>query len=198
MSSITKSGIILCNNFVEETQYGKQGSIYKEIKPNLQTGIVEIYTNKNGTISSKNTIAAIPKATIEALAGQTLCMSYEVNCSGDRSSTEQGQTAYNYTRYGIHGAVKLDDTQYYPFASYLNYSGTATKVVQTWTIPTGKTTYRELGFSVQNFDKPASTNNEIWFIRNMKIEVGDHATPYLNYYNTGNGDGLSAREIIEI
>lgn len=74
--NITKQGIVYSNNFIEQEQYGKQASFGKILNPNLQTGQVTIYTNKSGTISSSNTLAAISATTIQSLAGKTLCMSY--------------------------------------------------------------------------------------------------------------------------
>lgn len=196
--NITKSGIILSNNIIEETQYDKQGSIYKEIKPNLLSGYVNVITNKNGTIESSITITYITGDIVQSLAGQTLCMSYEVKCNGSRYSAEQGQTAWQYTRYGIHGSINIDGTIYYPFANYLHYSGEAIRTIQTWTIPTNGTNYGTLGFSVQNFDKPASTNNEIWYIKNLKIEIGDHATPFIMSDFLIGGNAISTKEVIEI
>lgn len=197
MSNIIKQGIVNTNNFIEQEQYNKQASFGKILNPNLQTGQVTIYTNKNGTISSSNTIAAIPATTIQSLAGKTLCMSYECSCNGTRYSTEQGQTAWNKIRYGIHGACSISGTTNYPFAGYLTYSGPATRLVQTWTVPTGASSYGGLSFSVQDYDKPASTNNEIWFIKNFKLEVFGGATPFVLYEYGGNGDVIDAREFIE-
>ena len=198
MSSIYKTGIVLSNNFVEENQFNKATSIYKQLNSNLVPGRIEVYTNKNGAISSVNTLSFIPGATIKSLAGQTLCCSYEVACLGARYSAEQGQTAWQYTRYGIHGGITIDGSTNYPFADNLNYSGGPKKVVMTWTIPTGKTNYGDLTVSVQLFDKPASTNNEVWYIKDYKIEVAGYNTPYINKDYSGTGDVLSSKEIIEI
>lgn len=197
LSNVTKQGIVYSNNFIEQEQYGKQASFGKILNPNLQTGQVTIYTNKRGTISSSNTLASISAATVESLAGKTLCMSYECACNGVRYSTEQGQTAWNQIRYGIHGSCSISGSTQYPFAGYLGYSGPATRLVQTWTVPTGASSYGGLGFSVQNFDKPASTNNETWFIRNFKLEVFGGATPYVLYEYGGSGDVVDAQEFIE-
>lgn len=195
--NITKQGIVYSNNFIEQEQYGKQASFGDVLNPNIISGIVDIVTNKNGTVSSVKTLSTIPASTIQSLAGKTLCVSYECSCNGTRYSTEQGQTAWNQTRYGIHGACSIGGTTNYPFAGYLTYSGPATRLVQTWTVPTGASSYGGLSFSVQNFDKPASTNNETWFIRNFKLEVFGGATPYVLYEYGGSGDAIDAKEFIE-
>lgn len=197
MDNVFRTGLIKSNNFVEQFQYGKQSSFGNVLNQNLQSGTVEIYTNNGGTIRSTKALANIPAETIQSLVGKTLCMSYECSCNGDRYSTEQGQTAYNYTRYGIHGSISISGSANYPFAGYLNYSGPATRLVQTWTVPTGASSYGALGFSVQNFDKPASTNGEIWFIRNLKVEVFGGATPYILYEYGHTGDVIDSEEFIE-
>ena len=197
MSRISKQGIIITNNIIENIQYDKSGSIHKIIRPNILPGQVSIYTNKNGSISgSYSAIGAVSADIIQSLAGQTLCFSYEVNTNGDRYSTEQGQTAWNQTRYGIHGAITIGGSTNYPFAGELNYSGIGKRCYQIWTVPTGASSYGQLGFAVQNFDKPSSTNNEIWFIRNVKLEVGSSPTPYI--IDDANGDAISFNEFIEI
>lgn len=195
--NITKSGIILSNNIIEEIQYNKQGSIYKEINPNLLPGIVDIKTTKDSTEHSIITIGSISGDAMKALAGKTLCCTYEVSANGERYSTEQGESSWTQTRYGIHCTLSIDNNTCYPFADYLNYSGPATRVIMTFTVPSG-TNFSQLGVAVQNFDKPASTNNEIWYIKNLKIEIGDHPTPFVMSDFLINGDAISVKEVIEI
>jgi hypothetical protein len=197
--NISKNGIVSSSNFIEQEQFDKKTSFFKSINNNIVPGMVNISTNKNGTITgSFNTIGSVSINTVKSLAGKTLCCSYEVCCPGARYSTEQGQTAYNYTRYGIHGSCKINDTQYYPFADNLNYSGTSKRVVMTWTVPSSISTCNELTFAVQNFDKPASTNGETWFLRNFKLEVNSYATPFITSEINVSGDAIQAKEIIEI
>ena len=114
---------------------------------------------------------SLPAATVQSLAGKTVRLVYDVCASGARSSAEQGQTSYSYTRYGIHGSCTMNSDVSYPFASELNYSGNSKHAIQTWTIPTGKSSYGALYFTIQNFDKPASTNNDTWFITNVRLEL---------------------------
>lgn len=193
-----KNGLIETNTIVEEHQYGKAASFYKTINPNIIPGVIDIVTTKSGTQSSIKTIASISGSVIKSLAGQTICAHYEVCTLGDRYSTEQGQTAWQNTRYGVHGCCTIDGSAYYPFADYLNYSGDSRIVTMTWTIPTGKTNDGALTIAIQNFDKPASTNNNTWFIRNYKIEVGNSATPYSMYELGVSGNCISCNEIVEL
>ena len=196
--NITKQGIVNANIFVEEGQYGKAGFISKTINNNLLSGIAEYYTNKNGTISSKNTLGSISGEIVQSLAGKTLCFSYEVCTLGDRYSTEQGQTAWNQVRYGSHGSCTISGSVNYPFANNLQYSGNATKIYSTWTIPTGGTSYGALTFAIQNYDKPASTNSNIWFMKNFKLEVSNYPTPYVMNDINVSGDSLSFNNFIEL
>lgn len=202
--NISKNGIIAVSNLIEASIYNKQASIGQQINPNILNNTIEIYTNSSGTISSNKTYVAVPSSYIQAHAGQVLVFSYDVCALGDRSSTEQGQTAYNYTRYGIHGAMtgvngSGSSTTQYPFADYLNYSGNAARVIQSWIIPTGWQQYGDLGFSVQNYDKPSSTNTATWFIKNVKLELSTFATPFTKYEQIlADGNYLHAQEFIEI
>lgn len=136
----------------------------------LGYGTLHIVTTKDGH-NVKGSALSLSSAKVQALAGRTLIFSYDVCASGARYSTEQGQTAWSYTRYGIHGSISISGSANYPFADYLNYSGNATHVEMRWTVPTGASSYGDLGFSVQNFDKPASTNISTWYIKNVRLEL---------------------------
>ena len=205
MSNLLQTGVFNANNIIENTMYGKQMSVGEVLNPNLVSGNIEIYTNKSGTISSKNTIGNVSSAIINDSVGKIFCLSYEVCASGTRYSTEQGQTAWNQIRYGLHcGCVgtKSDSstTQFYPFASYLTYSGVATRVYQYWTVPTGYASFSNLTFHLQNYDKPASTNNDTWFLRNFKLELcgtSNINTPYVLKEHDGSGDYIVTDNFIE-
>ena len=195
--SISKQGIVSASNIIENKLIDKSLYMTPNINPNLISGVYSVTTDKFGTVGTViNTIGWVSAATIQSLAGKTLCLSYDVCTLGDRYSTEQGQTAYNYTRYGIHGGITIDGGANYPFANYLNYTGKG-RVSQTWTVPSASS-YGDLWFSFQNFDKPASTNNNVWFIRDLKLEIGNIGTPFIlnNYNRTGNC--IVANELIEI
>ena len=196
--SVKKTGVVNGHFFTEENQFGKAGSFTNDINNNLLSGIIDVVKDKSGVISSVNTLGLIPSDTIKSLAGQILCLSYEVCTSGDRYSTEQGETAWNQTRYGVHGSCTIDGSANYPFANYLNYSGDATRLYMLWRVPSG-TTYGNLTIANQTYDKPASTNNAVWYLRNLKLELSDHPTPYvLSDYNVVGDSALSFNDFIEI
>ena len=195
---VQKTGIVNGHFFGEDLQTNKAGSFMKKINNNLIYGLVDALTNKNGQIHpTVNTLGVIGAATLQANAGQTLCLSYEVCTSGARYSTEQGQTAWNQVRYGVHGSCFIDNVVQYPFTNYLEYSGDAKRVYMTWTIPSG-TTYTDLSISVQTFDKPASTNNAVWYLRNLKIELSSYPTPYITSdFSVAGADALSFADFME-
>lgn len=200
---IRNTGAVDTANIVEDELFNGNLSLGQQVNENISVNNIRIKTDKTGRLVSKKTFTPIDASYIEAHAGETLIMSYEVSALGDRYSTEQGQTAYSYTRYGIHGSmsgVNASGTSQtvYPFASYLEYSGGVTRVSMSWTIPSGWQTYGPLNFAIQDFDKPASTNNNVWFIRNVKLELSNRATPYISSMQGAGGDYIETQEIIEI
>lgn len=198
MINITKQGLVNTGIFVEETQYDKAGSISKTINNNILPGYAEYYTTKNGNTTAKNHLGSVTGEMMQSLAGKTLCFSYEVCTDGDRYSTEQGETAWNKTRYGTHARIYIDGSVVYPFAGQLNYSGPSTKVYMLWTVPTGASTYSELTVHPNVYDKPASTNSSTWFMRNFKLEVSHYPTPYIMNDINVSQDVMSFNNFIEI
>lgn len=184
ITQITKTGITRTNEVYDDKKFNHTAQIIKSNSAVLISGNLDIVTTKS-TSTKIGGMSSLPGSTLLTLKGKTLRFSYEVNALGARYSTEQGQTAWNYTRYGIHGAVSVDGSTNYPFADNLNYSGADKRVEMTWTVPNASS-FGELGFSIQNFDKPASTNNNTWYIRNPKLEVLD-----------GTSEEVSATNLIE-
>ena len=195
---ISKSGIVVTNNLIETNFYKDiKGSYYKKIGNNLLSGNLEVYTDKNGTISRTDTHGSIDAATLKSLAGKTLILSYETCAPGDRYSAESGQSSvWTKNRYGIHGSCTIDGNIQYPFTSYLGYNNVAITAIMSWVVPTGEE-YTGLGFALQDFDKPASTNDAIWFMKNLKLEVAT-VTPFTYKDGITDGDGLAFKEFIEI
>lgn len=197
MVNILKSGVISSNNLLENDLYGIQGTITKQLNNNLITGNAVVYTDKNGTISKTDNLGGIEPDVLKTLAGKTLIVSYDVYTPGYRYSEETGQSSvWNKVRYGIHGACYIDGNVQYPFTKYLGGSSTPIRCIMTWTVPSGET-YTRLGFAVQDFDKPASTNDSVWYMKNFKLEI-DSVTPYTPSDYTGTGDSLVFKEFLEI
>ena len=182
-----KTGVIKSAQVADNLLFDNKAHIGKHSYENILPNNVNIVTTKNGHITNQNTLASIPAAKIQSLAGKTLRFTYDVKADGTRSSAENNQTAWNYIRYGIHATFQYTNASgttgtSYPFAGDLAYSGAAKRSTQTWTVPAGYQSYGALGFSIQTFDKPASTNNETWFIQNVRLEVIDNT---IDGYITG-------------
>lgn len=201
--SINKNGTMLSSNIIENNMTDNNFKIGKQIYPNLLDNKIDCVVSYS-TSSKKTGYTAIPAEFIQSHAGETLIMSYDVSAEGDRYSDEIGETGYSYVRFGIHGSMSGTNASgasqtVYPFASYLQYSGGPKRVSMSWEIPTGWQQYGNLNLGVQPFDKPASTNKNVWFIKNLKIELSNYATPFVKYgYDVGNGDYILSQEIIEI
>jgi len=189
-STFSKNGTIIANTLYDNAYLNDKATIGKRISPNILSGMIEVVTTKNGDLKSVNTLGSISATTMTSMAGKVLCLSYDVCCPGDRYSTEQGQTGYQYVRYGVHGQYKVlksDGTvksTTYPFANQLEYSGGKIRVSQYATLPTlsNGETLSTLTFHDQTFDKPATTNNSTWYLRNIKLEIcenGSKPTPYI-------------------
>ena len=183
-----KTGVIKSAQVADNLLFDNKAHIGKHSYENILPNNVNIVTTKNGHIANQNTLTAIPAEKMQSLAGKTLRFTYDVKADGTRSSAENNQTAWNYIRYGIHATFQYTNASgttgtSYPFAGDLAYSGAAKRSTQTWTVPTGYQSYGALGFSIQTFDKPASTNNETWFIQNVRLEVVETTS---NGFVTGN------------
>ncbi len=185
-----KDGTIIANTLYDNAYLNDKANIGKRISPNILSGMIDVVATKDGKSKNVNTLGSISAATMTSMAGKVLCLSYDVCCPGDRSSTEQGQTGYQYVRFGVHGGynvLKSDGTvksTTYPFANQLEYSGGKKRISQYATLPTlsNGETLSALTFNNQTFDKPATTNNSTWYLRNIKLEIcenGSKPTPYI-------------------
>ena len=187
-----KTGIVCAYDLNDNKYYDNIGHIGKKSYQDILNSNYYAISTKNSHYTF-GSVPSIPAATITALAGKTLKLSYDVCTLGPRLSTENGDTAWNKIRYGIHGSMSYTNASgtsgtSYPFAGYLEYSGDKKHVEQTWTIPTGYQTYGALEWGVQPYDRPASTNNNTWFISNIKLEVISDPSP---------GGWISGTQLIE-
>lgn len=201
--NINKNGLISSFNIIENNLIDKNFQIGKCINPNILDNNIDCEVTYNTSVKKTN-YTSIPASFIEEHAGENITFSYDVNTEGERYSDEIGETSISYVRFGIHGymtGINASGTSQtvYPFASYLQYSGGPKRVVMSWTIPTGWQQYGNLSLSVQLFDKPASTNKNLWFIKNVKMELSYYDTPYVKYgYDTNEKDYILSQEIKEI
>lgn len=203
--NINKSGVLGVNEISEDSLLYQNSRFGRTIRPNILSGILDVETTKDGTQRKISYLGSISSTELISYVGRVLCLSYEVSTYGERYSAEMGYTAWNKTRYGLHGSLtckKSDGSSelFYPFASYLNYNGPQSRLYVSWTVPTGYKEYGDLSISVQDFDKPSSTNNAVWFIRNVKLEIGNYPTPYVEsgWYSSNKNGYLTSVRLYEI
>lgn len=147
--------------------------------PNLfNVGIYrELHTD--GSRVTKGTINSIPKATILANKGKTLCLSFISKSQGTYTKgTMDG-------RWGIHGAIKINTgsglKQEYPLCLFT--PGKNGLYYGTWTIPSNLTDCTDLtwsdcsnGHTRSSFD--ATPNEQTWYLYNYKLELGTIPSAY--------------------
>lgn len=130
---------------------------------------------------------------LNSLIGKTFIFSYDYSVEGPKANATGN---YSKDRFGSHLTLTYKDASgnagtAYPGASYLEVSGTG-RAVQTYTCSSSWTEITGLTIALQPYNKPASGNNNTWYIKNFKIEVGDIDTGYSINPNTL---GLASNEI---
>lgn len=130
---------------------------------------------------------------LNSLIGKTFIFSYDYSVEGPKANATGD---YSKDRFGSHLTLTYKDASgnagtAYPGASYLEASGTG-RAVQTYTCSSSWTEITGLTIALQPYNKPASGNNNTWYIKNFKIEVGDIDTGYSINPNTL---GLASNEI---
>lgn len=146
---------------------------------NLVKGCYECYLTNTTQNVSGNLIFTLSSDEMIKLKGKTLVFSYYYSAEGERLVAEGGLG----NRFGIHGTFNYTDTngstiQRYPFASYLEDSGTG-RAIMKWTIPSDIDTINSnLGFAKQIYAKPNTDNDSTWYIKDCKLEIGSDATPW--------------------
>lgn len=153
---------------------------------NLIKGIAERTATSAGVVASGDSLtydsSLLP---LNSLIGRTFTFTYDYSVEGAKKNATGD---YSKDRFGAHltltykdstGATKTD----YPGASYLEVSGTG-RAVQTYTCSSTWTEITSLTIAVQGYNQPASGNNNTWYIKNFKIEVGNADTGYSINPNT--------------
>ena len=199
---IKKTGILSTARLNEK--YNFDSKFHKQTRPNILPGLLHIKTTKNGHEVLINTLQSVPSTIMQSLAGKALTLSMDICAPGARYSTENNQTAWSQIRYGVHGSMTSQNSSGttvtdYPFTGNFQYSGEAQRWYQSWTVPSNYNTYGNFTIAVQNFDKPASTNDALWFFKNIKLEVGSYPTPYVEYNKLNDTiiGGTTCSQIIE-
>lgn len=171
-------GLVLDYNFEEMT------------RENLLTGDLNITTTKDGSTTTGSLDYNLP-SDLNTLIGKTLIFSYDLKCTGTRKN-ETG--AWQNDRYGVHGYMTYTTSAggsvltTYPFTNYLDPKNINQRVVMKYTIPTTVYSIVQFNLARQNFNMPASTNNDTWYIKNVKLEIVPSSSDTASeFYGTNDG-----------
>lgn len=153
---------------------------------NLVKGNFSCTSTKDGYSQSGNVTCTLSQQDILDNLGKTLTFSYRVKSNGASTASS---TDYRAERFGIHGGISGAYTNgasftMYPFASHLACGKSDGIYTSSWAIPTNisaLTTGLLLHIQTNSndgFARPADDNNETWYLREVKLEWGDKATPW--------------------
>lgn len=152
----------------------------REINPNILAGNYScVTTSTSHTTKGLVTMQGINDLFV-ANQGKKLWFSFDYSADGERQAGE-GSLG---NRYGCHLSFRYNKTdgtlssQMYPCASYLTMSGTG-RAIMSYTLPTDIASVQHFSVAVQPYAKPASGNSATWYLRNLKLEIGDYATPWI-------------------
>lgn len=136
-------------------------------------------TATNSGVSSVGS-ASIPNGATILMnnKGKTCWFSFDYSTEGTR---ENGSGSLG-ERFGCHLSLNYNNAsgtavQNYPCASYLTMSGTG-HAVMSFTIPSAMTAVNSFTVACQPNAKPASDNSATWYLKNLKVEIGDKATSW--------------------
>ena len=153
---------------------------------NLIKGVAERTATSAGVVASGDNLtydsSLLP---LNSLIGRTFTFTYDYSVEGAKKNATGD---YSKDRFGAHLTLTYKDSigatkTAYPGVSYLEVSGTG-RAVQTYTCSSSWTEITSLTIALQAYNQPASGNNNTWYIKNFKIEVGNADTGYSINPNT--------------
>ena len=155
---------------------------------NLISGCYSCTSTKDSFSSTGSIVSHVTADMLNNNRGKTLCLSYRVKNDGEYSY-DSGIIDWARNRFGIHGSTHYVDSSgtthvLYPLADLLYVGKKDGRYFTTWTIPTSSeyTFTTNLGFANQTwyhgFAHPASSNDETWYLDQIKLEWGTKPTPW--------------------
>lgn len=132
-------------------------------------------TYSGGLVASGGLTLTIPLAN---MVGKNFVFSFDYSVEGAKFDTSSD---YSKNRFGMHLTLNYTPsggsaTTTYPCAGYLNMSGTG-RAIQYFSVP-NNCTVNSFSAAIQLYNKPASGNSNTWYIKNVKLEIGNKATDW--------------------
>ena len=113
------------------------------------------------------------------LIGKKITFSFDYKCTGTKLNATGD---YTKDRYGFHLSMQYvnaagSNATAYPCTDYLEPVGEG-RAVQTYQVPANAKSISGLSVAIQPNNLPAADSDHKWYLRNVKLEIGDKATPY--------------------
>lgn len=163
---------------------------------NLLKGGYEVFTTKDGHSVSGSLSLDTDLISLQDLIGKTITFSFDYSCEGQKLNATGN---YTKDRYGFHLAMSYTNASgnagtSYPCTNYLEPVGT-NRAIQTYSIPSTWKAINSFFVAIQPYNQPSADNNNIWYLKNVKLEIGDIATAYSPNPNDISFDALSIDDV---
>ena len=146
---------------------------------NLLKGGYSAITTKDSHSASGSLSFDTSIMPLSDLIGKTIIFSFDYKCDGPKLN-DTGD--YTKDRYGFHLSMTYTDANgtagtAYPCTDYLEPVGIG-RAVQKFTISSTLKSINSFSVAIQPYNRPAADNNNTWYLKNVKLEIGSKATAY--------------------
>lgn len=146
---------------------------------NLLKGGYRATTTKDGNTAKGSLSFDTSLMSLNDLIGKTITFSFDYSCTGTKLNATGD---YTKDRYGFHLTMSYVNSSgtaatTYPCTSYLEFTGTG-RAIQTFAVPSSWKSITGLSVAIQPNNKPAADSNHVWYLKNVKLEIGSTATAY--------------------
>lgn len=146
---------------------------------NLLKGGYKVVSTKDGHTPKGSLTFDTSIMPLNNLIGKKITFSFDYKCTGTKLNATGD---YTKDRYGFHLSMQYvnasgSNANAYPCASYLEPIGEG-RAIQTYQVPADAKSISGLSVAIQPYNLPAADSDHKWYLRNIKLEIGDKATPY--------------------